>query len=77
MLPVPEHVKELARRLAAAYTSHRMGAVALDYTYKTYVKDREPKQYWIDLAELVLDPTRGAEAQRERDSAEEQSGPVQ
>ncbi len=46
-----DHVRQLARKLAAASVSHKAGHASIDYTLKHYAKDDEPiGDAWIELA---------------------------
>ena len=47
------HDAELARRLCAAFVSHRAGLKSMDYTLKHYLTG-EPGKGWLDLADRLL-----------------------
>ena len=61
---------ELARRLAVAYMSHRLG-IGMDYTMKNYLNDGEPGAFWVSLADWVesamLDNQNAAQPKGEND----------
>jgi hypothetical protein len=52
---------ELARRLQAAALSYRLGNKGVDHVLKIHLRDTDPGDYWIRLAQQIeLDLARSA-----------------